>query len=281
MLKHSLKPVELNYSKPIKESSSVKPEQVLDRKRNVKLVDGKVIDKSIHAYRMWFLFLKLGLELEQQKTVLIMKNSSRINSWEKTEQIIHKVKVDKRKYRKWDLDQVLTLSFNAWWKTHRYLFLDEVSKVLKPNDVVLDDSNYLTIQIDKRRRLTDVIKDLRDLNDKKKIFVKKERGQFSINGSVRPLTLLNRYNCLILKLQGELSNSQIIEHKNRYIRVTDKRMVKQGSYKIPLNQYEDLNYARVIFDLISGTKKSFGAKQILLSVCDGYFLKHPTKSYLD
>jgi len=57
---------------------------VLDRKRNVKLVDGKVIDKSIHAYRMWFLFLKLGLELEQQKTVLIMKNSSRINSWEKT-----------------------------------------------------------------------------------------------------------------------------------------------------------------------------------------------------
>ena len=281
MLKHSLKPVELNYSKPIKESPSVKPEQVLDRKRNVKLVDGKVIDKSIHAYRMWFLFLKLGLELEQQKTVLIMKNSSRINSWEKTEKIIRKVKVDKRKYRKWDLDQVLTLPFNTWWKTHGYLFLDEVSKVLKPNDVVLDDSNYLTIQIDKRRRLTDVIKDLRDLNDKKKIFVKKERGQFSINGSVRPLTLLNRYNCLILKLQGELSNSQIIEHKNRYIRVTDKRMVKQGSYTIPLNQYEDLNYARVIFDLISGTKKSFGAKQILLSVCDGYFLKHPTKSYLD
>ena len=281
MLKHSLKPVELNYSKPIKESPSVKPEQVLDRKRNVKLVDGKVIDKSIHAYRMWFLFLKLGLELEQQKTVLIMKNSSRINSWEKTEKIIRKVKVDKRKYRKWDLDQVLTLPFNTWWKTHGYLFLDEVSKVLKPNDVVLDDSNYLTIQIDKRRRLTDVIKDLRDLNDKKKIFVKKERGQFSINGSVRPLTLLNRYNCLILKLQGELSNSQIIEHKYRYIRVTDKRMVKQGSYTIPLNQYEDLNYARVIFDLISGTKKSFGAKQILLSVCDGYFLKHPTKSYLD
>ena len=281
MLKHSLKPVKLNYSKPIKESPSVKPEQVLDRKRNIKLIDGKVIDKSFHAYRMWFLFLKLGLELEQQKTVLIMKNSSRINSWEKTEQIIHNVKVDKRKYRKWDLDQVLTLPFNTWWKTHRYLFLDEVSKVLKPNDVVLDDSNYLTIQIDKRRRLTDVIKDLRDLNDKKRIFVKGEGGQFSIKGSVRPLTLLNRYNCLVLKLKGELSNSQIIEHKNRYIRVTDKRMVKQGSYTIPLNQYEDLNYARVIFDLISGTKKSFGAKQILLSVCDGYFLRHPTKTYLD
>jgi len=34
--------------------------------------------------------------------------------------------------------------------------------------------------------------------------------------------------------------------------------------------------------LIGGNaqKNSFGAKQILLSVCDGYFVKHPTKTYL-
>jgi len=37
---------------------------------------------------------------------------------------------------------------------------------------------------------------------------------------------------------------------------------------------------RIIFELIGGCKKSFGAKQILFSVCDGYFIKHPTKTYL-
>jgi len=42
-----------------------------------------------------------------------------------------------------------------------------------------------------------------------------------------------------------------------------------------------MNYGRTIFDLISGSKKSFGGKQILLSVCDGYFMKHPSKNYLD
>ena len=41
------------------------------------------------------------------------------------------------------------------------------------------------------------------------------------------------------------------------------------------------NYAITMFDLITGTNKSWGAVQILLSVCDGYFIKHPTKTYID
>ena len=39
---------------------------------------------------------------------------------------------------------------------------------------------------------------------------------------------------------------------------------------------------RIINELIGGNakKNSFGAKQILLSVCDGYFVMNPTKIYL-
>jgi hypothetical protein len=42
------------------------------------------------------------------------------------------------------------------------------------------------------------------------------------------------------------------------------------------------NEGRVINELIGGNAKKnfFGAKQILLSVCDGYFVMHPTKNYL-
>ena len=63
-------------------------------------------------------------------------------------------------------------------------------------------------------------------------------------------------------------------HKNNYIRPTDKRTEKGYS-----SSY--MSHGRTVFDLISGTKKSFGGKQVLLSVCDGYFLKHPTKTYLE
>jgi hypothetical protein len=48
--------------------------------------------------------------------------------------------------------------------THRYLFIDEITKVLNPNDVVSDDDNHLTLQVDTRRRFTDVVNDLRNMN---------------------------------------------------------------------------------------------------------------------
>jgi len=38
-------------------------------------------------------------------------------------------------------------------------------------------------------------------------------------------------------------------------------------------------WAYTIHELIHGSPSTTGAKQILLSVCDGYFLKHPTKDY--
>jgi hypothetical protein len=87
-------------------------------------------------------------------------------------------------------------------------------------------------------------------------------------------------------LENELSNEEILTHENQYIRPTDSRTAdgyatQKEPSKIRVVSGEKLNYGITIFDLISGTKKSFGAKQILLSVCDGYFLKHPTKTYLD
>jgi len=38
-------------------------------------------------------------------------------------------------------------------------------------------------------------------------------------------------------------------------------------------------WAYTIHELINGSPSTTGAKEILLSVCDGYFLKHPTKTY--
>ena len=39
------------------------------------------------------------------------------------------------------------------------------------------------------------------------------------------------------------------------------------------------NWAYTIHELINGSSSTTGAKEILLSVCDGYFLKNPNKTY--
>ncbi len=280
----TISPVTLVHSKPIKKGRTNKRELEIykHKKKTPKVVRGEVLQKTIHMYRMWFLFLKLGLELEQQKTTLIMKESSRVltddGTHTLTNQITKKIVVNKKKYEDWDLEQVLENNFDDWWfgrngcNEHRHLFVDEVSNVLSVGDEISSNPNHITIQFDKRSRLIDVIDDLRQMNEQEKLFHRTEREKFNINSRVRHDALLNRYNCLVLKLLDEMSNEEIITHPLQYIRQTDN-----GNS----TGYGGKHYGRTVFDLIGGTKKSFGGKQILLSVCDGYFVKHPTKTYLE
>ena len=216
-------------------------------------------------------------ELEEQNAVLITRNSVKRESTEKgvggmvdTGRVTHKVRVDRTKYRDWDLYEITNLSFDDWWKDHEHLFVDQVGKVLKPHDVVSSNPDVFTYEIDKRRRLSDVIKDLRSHYEENKI-ERVSREKYPIEGKVRPIVLQNRFNALVLKLEDNLSNEEILTHKDNYIRATDTRTAK-GKFQG--------EYGRVIFELIGGSQKNWGAKQILLSVCDGYFVKHPTKTYL-
>jgi len=294
-MRHTTQPIQLTYSKPQKKKKyKNKNEHQLrqiqyneinnERRRRVRVIDGLTMDKTIHSYRMWFMFLKLGLELEKQKTVLIMKNSVRLGNGERTKEVRYPIKVDRRKYRGWDLDDVLTMGFDDWWEDHRHLFMDQISKVLKPNDQISNDPNMITLQIDKRRRLTDVINDLRNMNKEKNLFQKQSTSKYQINGRIRYLTLLNKFNCLVLKLENKLTNKEILTHKDQYIRPTDNRnfdgYTTQKENPNKINDYGEVNYGKTIFDLISGSKRSYGGKQILLSVCDGYFVMNPNNDYL-
>ena len=214
---------------------------------------------------MWLNFLKLALELEEQNAVLVTRNSIAepyMNSTRQTGRVTHKVKVKRSKYADWNVDEILNMSFNDWWKEHNHLFQDQVGRILKPNDVVSSNPDVFSYEIDKRRRLSDVIKDLRSHYEENKI-ERVSREKYPIEGRVRPINLQNRFNALVLKLEDNLSNEEILTHKDNYIRATDTRTAKgrfQGEY------------GRVIFELIGGSQKNWGAKQILLSVCDGYFV---------
>ena len=275
---HTLEPVILKHNHAIKSRKDYIADPYSGKAFDRKVKDGYVLDKSIHSYRMWFKFLQLALELEEQNTVLVTRNSASVmgsnlgqSGHSKTNRVTHKVRVNRAKYRDWDVFEIPHLNFDNWWKEHKHLFLDQVGRVLKPHDVVSSNPDTFTYEIDKRRRLNDVIQDLRKHYAEQEI-ERVSRDEYSIEGKVRPLVLQNKFNALVLKLEDKLSNEEILSHKDDYIRATDTRTAKSRSS----------NAGRVINELIGGNakKNSFGAKQILLSVCDGYFMMHPTKTYL-
>jgi hypothetical protein len=273
MSRHTLKPVILQYSHAKKMGIDYVNTPYSGKAFDRKVKDGKVLDKSIHAYRIWFNFVKLALELEAQNTVLVTRNSVKgydaVKGQYETARVTHKVRVNRAKYRDWGLHDLMYLSFDDWWVEHKHLFLDQVSRVLKSHDVVSSDPDRLAVDIDLRRKMIDVVNDIKNLYRENAI-ERVTREQYPITGKVRPILLQNRFNALVLKLEDKLSNEEILTHKDNYIRASEERTKKGYKGK----------YGKVIYDLIGGSEKSFGAKQILLSVCDGYFVKHPTKTYL-
>ena len=287
MASHTSLPITLKHSRPVIWTGKHKK---LDyRTFNKRRIKGEgVLQKSIHSYRLWFLFLKLGLELEQQNTELVLKfpQTRKVGRKPLQPAIKKMVRVNKGMYKGWDLDEVLDQSFDTWWVKHKHLFEVELYKVLDwkyehydwGRDRVSPDRKHLTIQLDTTQRVSDLLdivkRKIREKKRENKGLPSKKKRVYSINGNINTNSLMNRYNCLVLKLENELTNEEILEPNKgepKYIR---------GLYTIRENQDGNMVYSRPIHSLLIGGDKTFGAKQILLSVCDGYFLKHPTKTYL-
>jgi len=313
MAKITTKPVKLKHSRAVKKgrTSRYKGNEKFrqdDEFYNIqtrelsKIVDGGIVQKRISAYRHWTKFLILARELEKQDASIILKKKE------------FKIKVDESMYVGWDIDKMMSMKFDDWWKTHRHLFISDITRVLSSKDKVSSSKDKVSIEFDSNRRLADVIKDLRRLNNEQNIFGNEDtsfKSNFVINGRVIDATLQNRYNALVLKIEDKLTNKEIVTHEHLYIRPTtmktrdgyssqkerkDDVSLESNKDRLKFKKYEvdtkdsaesyvgriiKPNYAITMFDLITGTNKSWGAVQILLSVCDGYFIKHPTKTYID
>jgi hypothetical protein len=172
---------------------------------------GRVTDSGIQIYRLWFYFLKLALELEDlgvnrlvTKQGIFVKNyeidkvpnlpPTMVSGYKLKETIPFKIK--KKKYERWDLDQVLKDPFNKWWKTHSYLFEGYLPSIIETTGNL--DPDFLYIRIDKTSKLGDV-RDFITTEVKSQLTGK---PRFEVDGYNRPDVIQNRYNALVLTLKG-------------------------------------------------------------------------------
>ena len=220
----------------------------------VNIKTGRTLDKGIQLYRLWFRYLKPALELEEMKVSVVVKNQMEVRNhllapkdvvqrmekevaeknkdkkknehsggdreavWKLKQ--IEKVKVKKSAYKGWDLDQVLTQTFDNWWKTHSHLFEGYAPTFLNSKEEWVDSDDFIYIRIDKTSQRRDIQK---FLNDEISVRLKgKTSKKFKITGkSPRVNAMQNRYNALVLTLKG-WAVKEIFYDDNIYIRRTDE-----------------------------------------------------------
>ena len=240
------------------------------------------ISRPIQNYRWWFRILKLSLELEdlgytfvERKKVPVKKKGK---SGYEYKEVKEKVIVNRRRYVDWDLDDVLNLSFDKWWSTHQDLFIERpnhANEVTTVDDVVFDGhTRYFSV--DTRMGVNDSLTSIREmLSGAHSQRVQKRTAQWVITGTMRQEKLFNCYNCLVMWLQGG-DNESILKsgmfRSSRGSKVEWLEDIGRGDVRKKKEDYvarpsaQNLNKMR---DML------IPARRLILTVCDGYFSKHP------
>ena len=186
---------------------------------------------------------------------------------------IEKVKVKRSKYKGWDLDEVLTQSFDEWWQTHSNLFEGYFPSVMKSKDDWIDDPNFVYVRIDKTSQWTDV-KDFMSYNLSK--LVKNEgRPRYKLSGkNPRSAVLQNNYNALVLSLKG-WSPKEICLNKDIFLRKTDAHMDAKRTVgdRLTVPKYK----GKPQYPNLVGTQRKSAVHHIF-EVCNGAFGTAPPRN---
>ena len=271
----------LRYNKPKKLRGSItgKQKDITGLKPILKGMEtGLFIDRPIQVYRCWFEYLKLclemedlGLSLEKMERVkfdkkkivgfnqYLTEGSTGITRFRRYEEKTRswKVEVNRKKYDGWDLDKVLTQSFDNWWNPHSHLFENKKTIEIKSPDKWVKKPHYRYIRVDTRKRLEDTRKEideiLGDLKGEKKDELKTSTSRFNVIGKPRVDVLTVNRNVMIRFKNWEMNN----KGKSRK-QISDEIVEKE---KDRIKKNKDI------------TRRLRDTYPIMIGVCKGEFMK--------
>ncbi|MAC90966.1 MAG: hypothetical protein CMO99_00205 [Woeseiaceae bacterium] len=149
-----------------------------------------LIGESAKAKEMYYLALSMGGDCEENKITFGGKNE-------------HKVKLNKKFYKDWEIEKYLTASFDDWFFDKIELFAErEVEKVNEGKK----SSDHFYLKVHKSQRKEDVIKQVRNLLEDGMF---KSGSKFPITGKHKYINLHQQYNAFILRQNAEMSGQQI------------------------------------------------------------------------
>lgn len=227
---------------------------------------GGRLQKPIQYYRMWYRYLQLALELAEKGVIVVTKNwgsysEVRMDTRGREDQTrrifvpreTQKVKVDKKFYKEWDLDRVITSTFDTWWKGHRELFEAPLPSMVKSSEVK-DGDGSIYLKIDKRLSPDELQSHIRSM-------VSPELNQpnkYQIEGRASYDRLLRSYNAFTCTLSG-LSPKEIVLSDEGYLRTPDViHTTKKTGDKMKYSATVSPLYKEGVFHMLEVAEGRFG-----------------------
>ena len=144
------------------------------------------LEKSIHLYRMWFLLVKVVYDCEQSGLKFGVQKQ-------------HSVKLSKRFYKHWDIENYIDKSFDEFFADKIHLFGEEAVSIV---DEIDETDGHIYLKVRKHKKTEDVVREVRELlsNVKHKSDLKHQ-----IQRQHKYFYLHQQYNVFLMRQSGWLN----------------------------------------------------------------------------
>tara|TARA_E500000331_G_scaffold14042_2_gene12334 strand:- start:68 stop:877 length:810 start_codon:yes stop_codon:yes gene_type:complete len=213
----------------------------------------RVSENQIARHRWWWRYIRLCLELEQQKVSV-----SGV-----------KIRVDRSYYRMWDLEELLSVPFNNWWKAHENLFFDgsvefldkfEMGKIAK-GYLRANNDDYHFLKVPKTMKRSVVLEQVKNQLEHRLFRRPKD---FEFKGKSIPMIRHHiLFNCLVMSFNGA-SREKIINWCNyQYRGVEGAIQTKKDKHGLAIDKV--FSFKQSVSRVLSKSKRN------LLAICKGHF----------
>lgn len=212
---------------------------------------------SKELFRLWYEFYRLALISDDPKVIKALKQSE-------------------KRYAEWGSDP--NLKFDEWWKTHKYLFVDEDKiRLLELNEE--RDAGYLYVRVPKGKSHGDLVEEFRQLiaseipesPKRRKVPPAHRFAPTEIQGvkreNLRMMLELQRKIFSKVDLKGAKLTNRVIEffQKERYVRKQNK---VPASFIIDYNSKNDTHENEADRNVRRYRQK---CQKLILNVASGEF----------
>jgi len=188
----------------------------------------RTLDKPIHLYRMYFAFVRLAAECEKNKIRFGPKNE-------------HSVKLNKRFYKPWQIDEYIDAKFDDFFAAKIDLFSEEEAAIVKSAEA---SPEHLYLKFNRSQRKEDILRQARLLLKNHKF---DSTAKYKIKKQYKYFYLHQQYNAFILRQSGA-KNAEVREFLEKNYSAYSKRVSYEDAALRKLYRASE----RVVLDVAAG-----------------------------
>ena len=194
--------------------------------------DKKTLGRPEWVYYLWYLHLKLCLEMEEKKIPLQRRRKYRSGvQVQRKVSHIHRLKINRKVYEGIDWDDLKNLPWSQWKKRYLDVFMSGDIRKIQHGDEWKCEPQYLYLEVDLRNTETVLV------NQMKKILRGENRknlpSRLGIQGRPHYHTLVLGYNMIVGMIEGEDWFKTVTRDENigRMKELLDKEVVKENLWE--------------------------------------------------